>query len=486
MALNSRSRLLSRHDLAMALVVTQREVRDSFRDWRIILPTIVLTLVFPALANFTAGQLLRFTQRFGAELITERLIPFLLLVVGFFPMSFSLVIALETFAGEKERKSLEPLLLTPLTNTQLYIGKMVAAIVPPMTASYAGIVVYLIGLYLTIGWVVPPALLAQVLALSTIQGAVMVAAAVVVSSQTTSVRAANLLASFIIVPTAFLVQFEAVVMFWGNNRGLWWLVLVLVMTVVVLVRMGVKVFNREELLGRDIDQIRFGWIIRTLWNRFSGRGANSRYPGVLAWYRQLFALLPALRWPVLLLLVALAGAIGLGLVVANLFALPEATQSALAGADLAGNLSQLQLVLDRLPAFIFLHNIRVIALAAFLGIFTFGVLGVLIFMLPWTLITYLAAQMAMGGSNPLTFLLTAIAPHAILEAPALLLAAAAALRWHATIIAPPPDKTVSESWLLAAADFGRLMVGLVAPLLLLAALVEAYVTPQVILRVYGG
>ncbi|MFZ0547547.1 MAG: ABC transporter permease subunit, partial [Candidatus Promineifilaceae bacterium] len=199
----------SRQDLQMALIVTRREVRDSFRDWRIIIPIVILTLVFPAIANFTASWLLNFTEQFGAELISERLVPFLLLVVGFFPMSFSLVIALETFVGEKERKSLEPLLATPLTNRQLYLGKMLAAIIPPMSTSYLGIAVYLVGLVLTIGWVVSAELFIQIILLSTIQGVIMVAGAVIVSSQTTSVRAANLLASFIIVPIAMLLQFEA-------------------------------------------------------------------------------------------------------------------------------------------------------------------------------------------------------------------------------------------------------------------------------------
>ncbi|MCA9938100.1 MAG: hypothetical protein KC418_05630, partial [Anaerolineales bacterium] len=94
----------NRDDVRMALIVTRREVRDSFRDWRIIIPILLLTLFFPALMNFTAGRMLGFVGQFGAELIAERLVPFLLLVVGFFPMSFSLVIALETFVGEKERK----------------------------------------------------------------------------------------------------------------------------------------------------------------------------------------------------------------------------------------------------------------------------------------------------------------------------------------------------------------------------------------------
>ena len=46
--------------------------------------------------------------------------------------------------------------------------------------------------------------------LITVEALVMVSGAVVVSSQTTSVRAANLLASFIIIPMALLMQAEAV------------------------------------------------------------------------------------------------------------------------------------------------------------------------------------------------------------------------------------------------------------------------------------
>ena len=42
--------------LSNALIITRREVRDSFRDWRILAPIVILTLVFPALAQFVAGN----------------------------------------------------------------------------------------------------------------------------------------------------------------------------------------------------------------------------------------------------------------------------------------------------------------------------------------------------------------------------------------------------------------------------------------------
>ena len=100
-------------DIRSALIITRREVRDQLRDWRIIFPIAILTLIFPFLANFTTGQILGFVQKYGANLLAERFIPFLLMIVGFFPISISLVIALESFAGETERRSIEPLLSSP-------------------------------------------------------------------------------------------------------------------------------------------------------------------------------------------------------------------------------------------------------------------------------------------------------------------------------------------------------------------------------------
>jgi len=34
-------------ELRLALVITRREIRDQFRDWRIIIPMVTLTLIFP-------------------------------------------------------------------------------------------------------------------------------------------------------------------------------------------------------------------------------------------------------------------------------------------------------------------------------------------------------------------------------------------------------------------------------------------------------
>ena len=108
---------------------------------------------------------------------------------------------------------------------------------------------YLVGLKVFRNWQPPFELLVLVVLLTTAKALVMVSGAVVISSQTTSVRAANLLASFIIIPMALLVQGESLIMFWANYPVLWWILAALLVVNVLLVRMGLHLFDREELLG---------------------------------------------------------------------------------------------------------------------------------------------------------------------------------------------------------------------------------------------
>ncbi len=473
------------NSLRRALLITRREVRDQLRDWRIIAPIIILTLIFPLLMNFTAGQAVGFVERYGAPVIGERLIPFLLMVVGFFPISVSLVIALESFVGEKERHSLEPLLSSPLTDTELYIGKTVAAMLPPLFAAYLGITVYLGGLAITIGWRPDPSLLFQILALTTIQALVMVAGAVVISAQTTSVRAANLLASFIVIPMALLVQAESLIMFWAQYHVLWWVILGLLLLTVVLIRMGVRLFNREELLGRDIDEINLKAAWQTFTAAYAGRG---RGQGLLRWYT--LEVLPTVRrlaLPIGLMALAMAAALGLGFRYADIFRLPLETASLSQVVDqFETNLAQLNFVSARGAAWVLFTNLRALAIATLAGIFSFGVLGVILLMTPLALVGYFAGQVSLIGLNPAEFFLAFILPHGVFELPAAVLEGAAILRLGASVLAPPAGKTLGDGWLAALADWAKISVALVVPLLSVAALAEVFVTPAVVRLVLGN
>lgn len=471
--------------LRRALLITRREVRDQLRDWRIITPIIILTLVFPLLMNFTAGQAVAFVERYGAPVVGERLIPFLLMVVGFFPISVSLVIALESFVGEKERHSLEPLLSSPLSDTELYIGKVMAAMLPPLLAAYLGIGVYLAGLALTIGWQADPILLIQILALTTIQAMVMVSGAVVISAQTTSVRAANLLASFIIIPMALLVQGESLIMFWAQYDVLWWVIVGLLLLTMVLIRMGVRLFNREELLGREIDEVN----LRAAGAAFSAAYAGrARGQGLMRWYRlEIPAVLRRLAVPAAMMVLALLAAVAIGYQYASLYRLPlEAVDLGAVVAQFQANLSALDFISARGAAWVLLTNLRALLIATAAGVFSFGVLGVVVLMASLVVVGYFAGQVSLLGLSAGTFFVAFILPHGVFEITAAVLEGAAILRLGASVLAPPRGKTLGEGWLAALADWAKVSLALVVPLLTVAALVEVFVTPRVVAWVLGG
>jgi len=484
----------------LVFTLVSREVRDSLRDWRIVAPIVILTLFFPVLMTFVAELAVDWVSKYGPPIIGERLIPFLLMVVGFFPISFSLVIALETFVGEKERKSLEPILATPLTDAQLYISKTLAAMIPPLLASYLGISVYLAGLYFFRDWTPPPTLLALVVILTTAEALVMVSGAVVLSSQTTSVRAANLLASFIIIPVALLVQGEAIIMFWANYGVLWWIVLFLVTVDVILVRMGIHIFNREELLGREIDDLNAASLWRMFrahfcWERWFFGLDVQKMPAGLRWLGTLGGLyrhdVPAIlrrsRLALATVVIGLVASAFIGYDYASLYPLPprllhleQISTETFAEMPTVGWIPELT------TWWVLSNNVRSLLLAGLLAVFSFGALSIALLMAPLAIVFFFVAQAAQAGYSPALFFAAFVLPHGVLELPAATIATALAVRLGATFMSPPQGKTVGEGWLWALADFIKIFVALVLPLLALAAAIEVHVTPDIVVRVFGG
>lgn len=473
-------------NLRPALIITRREIRDQLRDWRIILPIVVLTLIFPFLANFTTRRILGFVEQYGANLIAERFIPFLLMIVGFFPISISLVIALESFAGESERLSIEPLLSSPLTDGQLYLGKLLACVITPLMAAYLGMGVYLIGIYRASTWRPEPMFLVLIILLTAVQALVMVCGAVVISTQTTSVRAANLLASFIIIPVALLIQVESVMMLWADYRVLWWAVLAQVVLAVLLIRMGITHLNREELLGHDIDTINLRWMWRVFSSQFTGSAHN-----IVEWYRYeipqaLRRLVIPITWMSLLLIViTFLGAIEFKKLGLPLGAIGFDRLKNVNG-QILGQLSQLGFFSTSNVITIWWHNLRAVSIAAILGSFTLGVAGVLVLMLPMGLIGFFTGAASLAGLSPLTVLVAFTMPHGLLEIPAIILSGAAILQVGASFVSSRNGQSIREGLVSSIADWAKITLAVVVPLFLGAAILEVFVSPQLMVRLLGG
>jgi len=134
---------------------------------------------------------------------------------------------------------------------------------------------------------------------------------------------------------------------------------------------------------------------------------------------------------------------------------------------------------------VLIHNLRVLAVAALLAVFSLGTLAIALLMLPMAVIFFLVVQAA-SVYNPVVFFAAAVLPHGVLELPAAVIATALSVRLGAVFMSPPKGMAVGEGWLWALADFVKVFFALVVPMLALAAALEVHVTPLVVLSVFGG
>lgn len=459
-------------------MIARREFLDQFRDWRIIVPMILLVGIFPFIADDATRQAVNFMNRYGGDLILDRLVPFVVLVIGFFPLSFTLVVALESFVGEKERGTIEPLLSSPLEDRHMYLGKLLVGITTPLFFSYASIGIYLILVARRAVEFPNPYMLALILLLTFAHAVLMVSSAIVISVQATTIRAANLLASFVVVPVAFLLQGETILIFWGNEDVLWFAILAVTLLAGLLVRLGLSHFKREYLLGREIDTLNFKWMWRMFVNRFSGDAKS-----VADWYRREIPLtLNQLRRPFAIVL-ALAVITLIAsyawvtvYVPAHIDLTPERVDRV--RSFVSENMSNLNVLSRHLSApVLFFHNLRTMVVFLLAGLISFGTLGLTLFMVNIALIGGVMGGASLLGYSPLLLFVVGVLPHGLFELTAVFLATAAVLKVGALLVTPQPDKSLGEVLLLSLADWFRVFLGLVVPLLAIAAVIEIYFTP---------
>jgi uncharacterized membrane protein SpoIIM required for sporulation len=468
-------------DLRAIWLVARREVIDQVRDWRIVVPMLLLVSLFPFVADNTTRQAIGFMNRFGGGLILDNLIPFVVLVIGFFPLAFTLVVALESFVGEKERGTIEPLLSSPLEDKHLYLGKLLVGVTTPLLFSCGSVIIYLILLARRDVQFPSMYMLSLILMLTFAHAVFMVSAAIVISIQATTIRAASLLASFVIVPVAFLLQAETILIFWGNEDILWLVILAVVLLSVLLVRLGLAHFRREYLLGREIDTINFRWTWQKFLDRFRGNAKS-----IAGWYRhEIPQTIRQLQKPLALVLVlaVIAGIVSYVWVVryvpAHLNLTPE--RVSIIRTFVADNLTDLDEMSQRLPVpILFLHNARTTVAFLLLGLLSFSTLGLALFIGNMGLVGGMMGAAGLVGYSPLLTFIVGVLPHGIFELTAVFLATAAMFDIGVKLVTPQTEKSLGEVLLISLADWCRVFIGLVVPLLAVAALIEVYVTPQLI------
>ena len=165
-------------------------------------------------------------------------------------------IASYSIVGEKVEKSLEPLLATPTTDREILLGKSIAAFLPPIIATYASAVIYMVLIdylpYPTLGYLNYPNVSIGIILLLVIPLAeiLSIEASVIFSSRVNDVRAANQLGGLMFIPFMIIYLASELGVITLNNTNLLIIAGVLLLADVALYYFSSATFRREEILTK--------------------------------------------------------------------------------------------------------------------------------------------------------------------------------------------------------------------------------------------
>jgi ABC-2 type transport system permease protein len=199
----------------------------------------------PRIAGWTAREV--------AELLIAQ--QFQVLVV-LLPVLIPAVLSAQSVVGEKVRKTLEPLLATPIRTFELVVAKCLAALIPAVLLTWAAGLLFVGGLVLAevspnvIRAIVSPSWVLVLVAVAPTLAATAIALTIVIPSRTNDPRTAQQLSALFVMPIALLLLAQALgVVRLGPAMATAMLAGLLVVAAIVL-RFAVRLFDRETILTR--------------------------------------------------------------------------------------------------------------------------------------------------------------------------------------------------------------------------------------------
>jgi ABC-2 type transport system permease protein len=253
-----------------------KELRDLSRNAGALVPVALVTVIALVLPFVVAvavpaatgerladdGDLLRLSEAAGADPALEpdaRVQYFLfqqfLLLFLLTPITGAMALAAHSVVGEKQARTLEPLLATPITTFELLAAKVAGALAPTLAVSLAGLALYAAGLATfalpgVAGAMANARTAALVLLVGPAAALVALQGALIVSSRVNDARTAQQFGALIIVPIAVVMIAQFSGAFWLTAGGLALAAAGLLALWAALALASVALFRRESILTR--------------------------------------------------------------------------------------------------------------------------------------------------------------------------------------------------------------------------------------------
>ena len=216
-------------------------------------------LAFPLIVAVGLPLVLTISGRKG-EGLPAQVLPQLLSSFQFFfvigSVTLPTAIAAFSLVGEKIERSLEPLLATPATDSEILAGKALAAWLPPVVAAGSGNVLFMFLANLqtqkTLGYLFfpNPTALMVLFVVIPLSAMVSVGMSVLVSSRVRDARSAQQISSILALPFAGIYITTEIGIISLDVPGMLTLAGILAVLVAVFLFLARATFNREEILTR--------------------------------------------------------------------------------------------------------------------------------------------------------------------------------------------------------------------------------------------
>lgn len=171
------------------------------------------------------------------------------------PIAIPVTIAAYSIVGEKTNRSLEPLLATPITTTELLVAKIAAAVLPAIAATWLGFLLFLVGVRLLATDAVfdaffEPQWLIAIFVVAPLLGILSVCIAIIISSRVTDPRVAEQMSALIVLPLILLIVGQSIGLILIDRRVMMIILLVVGVLDVFLLFLATRLFQRETILTR--------------------------------------------------------------------------------------------------------------------------------------------------------------------------------------------------------------------------------------------
>ena len=183
-----------------------------------------------------------------AAIVGRNWLPMFLVLPIFLPI----MLASQSIGGERERRTLEPLLAAPVSTASIILGKSLAALLPALAITWISAALFCLGIDAVAGQRVLPdaAWIFGVLVLTPLFALFGNAAAVVVSSRVLDSRAAQNLAATTVLPLLALLVVQLAGRIALGPRFYLGLAAGVAAADLALIALAVRLFDRERLLTR--------------------------------------------------------------------------------------------------------------------------------------------------------------------------------------------------------------------------------------------